>query len=119
MTQQVPQYLIAEEDAPALLTFSANGTAEIPAGYAIDGIYLKNTTANIVTGGIKIGTTAGGTDVVASMGASGSTEYFTHGDATILKRFFSRTLAQTLYVQAVTAWNAATIEMKFALRRLF
>jgi len=40
-------------------------------------------------------------------------------DANILLKVFSRTVAQTLFVQAVTSWNSASVEFSFVLRKVF
>jgi hypothetical protein len=71
-----------------------------------------------VTGGIRIGTTAGGADVVAAQAVAGNA-IDTVAEANILKRVFSRTAAQTLHIQAVTAWNSASVELAFVMRKVF
>lgn len=101
-----------------LNALAANGTISIPGGFRVMGIAYANTTANAVTGGIKIGTTSGGTDVVAAQ-AVGANAIGTVADADILKRLFSRTAAQTLYIQAVTAWNSASVELSLDLKKVF
>lgn len=101
-------------------TFSAitaNTSIVIAAGYAIVGLYAKNTTANAVTGGIKIGTSSGGTDVVDALGIGANAEFFIV-DAPLLKRFFSFASPQTLHVHAITAWNGANIELRLVLQLL-
>ena len=99
-----------------ILAVAANTTVVIPAGYSILQIIVENTTANAITGGLKIGTTTGGTQVVVALAvAANSIQAIL--DATILKRVFSRTANQTLYVQAVTAWNSANLNIHFVLRK--
>ena len=71
-----------------------------------------------MTGGIKIGTTSGATDVVAAQ-AVGANALGTIADASILKKVFSRSAAQTLFIQAVTAWNSASVELAFVLAKVF
>jgi hypothetical protein len=97
---------------------TANTTVSIPAGWAIGEIHFANTTGNAVTGGIRIGTSAGGTDVVAAQAVAGNA-IDTLADASILKKVFSRTAAQTLHIQAVTAWNGASVELAFVMRKVF
>ena len=80
-------------------------TLTLPAYYIIDQIWIQNTTANAVTGGIKVGTTLGGTDVVTAMAVAGNSM----GKATLASQPFNATAAQTLYIDAVTAWNGANI----------
>jgi hypothetical protein len=99
-------------------TITANTTVSVPAGWAIDQIHYANTTANVVTGGMKIGTTSGATDVVAAQ-AIGANALDAIADANILKKVFSRTVAQTLFIQAVTSWNSASIELSIVLRKVY
>ncbi|MFL5259296.1 MAG: DUF2793 domain-containing protein [Hyphomicrobiales bacterium] len=101
-----------------LRAVSANTTLSIPAGWAIDKIHYAETAGNAVTGGIKIGTSSGGSDVVSAQ-AVGANALDTVADGNVLKKVFSRSSAQTLFVQAVTAWNAASVELSFVLRKVF
>ena len=95
----------------------SNTTAEVPAGYAILAMIVENTTANAVTGGVKVGTTAGGTDVVVALTVGASALTFV-ADAALLKRLFSMSAAQTLHIQAVIAWNSANLNISFVLANL-
>lgn len=99
------------------LATTANTTAVIPAGYIIDAIVINNTTGNAVTGGIKIGTTSGGTDVVLAL-AVGANSLQTVPDATILKRVFSMSVDTTLYIQTVTLWNSASLDIYLTLQKV-
>lgn len=99
-------------------TAAANTTFVVPAGYVIESIAFQNTTANAVTGGVKIGTTNGGTEVVAAQ-AVGANALDTVPGANVLKRVFTTSAATTLYVQAVTAWASASVNFKVALRKMF
>lgn len=89
---------------------SAAGTLSIPTNAYILGIVIKNQSANAVTGGISIGTTLAGTDVVAAQ-AVGANAIVYVTDATLLKRIFSDIASTTLYVGAVAAWNSAVINV--------
>ena len=93
---------------------TSNTTVVIPAGMAIAGIYIANSTSNAVTGGIKIGTTSGATDVVVAQ-AVGASALVSVSDATLLKRLFSMSVDQTLYIQAVSSWNSANLIVSFDL----
>ncbi len=97
--------------------YTLDGTFSIPKGYYIESITFENTTANAVTGGIKIGTTSGGTEVIVAqpVGANELVEVNNHD---ILKSIFSLTASQTLYIQAVTAWNSADVNMYIKLKQL-
>lgn len=93
----------------------ASGTADIvgpviPAGAYIQQIIWFNTTANAVTGGVSVGTTANGTDVVAAQAVGANALTFTT-DALLLKRVFSTTAATTLHFAPVTSSNSANLSI--------
>jgi len=98
-------------------TFTSNGTLVIPAGYQIIAASVVNTTANAITGGVKIGTSDGGTQVAVAI-ATGANAVIGIPDATILTKFFSTSATQTLYVQAVIAWNSASINVNLLLAKM-
>lgn len=81
-------------------TFLAAGTMILPAGVYIDRIVLQETSGATVTGGVKIGTTAGGTEVVAGMGCT-STCLAWIPDASISTRIFANTAPTTLFIGSV------------------
>lgn len=87
----------------------------LPANTYITEIIYSNAVAAAVTGGISIGTTANGTDVVAAQAVGSSALTFTP-NASILKQPFSLTAATPLHAAAVTAWNSTnvTITVKYA-----
>jgi len=87
---------------------NANVTVTLPPGAFVIGIVFFNTTANAVTGGIKVGTTSGAVDVVAAQ-AVGANALVYITDATLLKRIFSTSATQQLFIQAVTSWNSAVV----------
>ena len=93
-----------------ITSVGAAGLMMFPANAVIERIIVTNTTANAITGGLKLGTTSGGTDVVAALtvGANALT-YVT--DAATLKRFFSLTAPQPIYLGAVSSWNSAIINV--------
>lgn len=82
----------------------------LPLGAHLVLITMKETTGNAITGGIDIGTTNAGTDVVSGFAVAGSF-YGTITDAAILKRVFLN--AQQLFIQAHTSWNAASLNINF------
>jgi len=94
-------------------TITANDTIVIPANFAIAAICVQNTTANAVTGGIKIGTTNGGTEVLTATAISGN--FIDVIETTLSKRWYSTTADTTLYVQAVTSWNSASLKFTICL----
>jgi len=99
-----------------LLSITANTTISIPAGYYIVDIIIRNTTGNSIVGGVRVGTTDGGADVVLALIVGGSSIQAIP-DAQILKRVFSVSGATTLYIQAVTLWNSASINLHFILKK--
>jgi hypothetical protein len=88
------------------------------AGWTIDAIFLNETSNNEVTGGLKIGTTDGGADVVAAQ-AVGALSLGHIAEADILKRVFSRTASTTLFIDAVTGWNSAVVDVVIFCRKAF
>lgn len=91
----------------------ATGTTDfvignIPAGGFIKDILYSNSVAAAVTGGVSIGTTANGVDVVAAQTCGSTCLTFTT-DALLLKRPFSLTAATPLHAAAVTAWNSTNV----------
>jgi len=101
-----------------IVAANANTTFVVPAGHQIEHIAFFNTTANAVSGGVKIGQTNGGTEVVAAQ-AVGANALGTVAGADVLKRVFSTTAATTLYVQAVTSWASANVQFKITTRKMF
>jgi hypothetical protein len=99
-------------------TLAANGTVTVPKNHAITGIYINNTTGNAITGGLRIGTTDGGVDVVVALTIGANLLGFIP-DATLLKRIFSTSADTTLYLQAVVAWNSASINVAIQLAKVF
>lgn len=99
------------------LNVAANTTVSLPAGCVIEAVVIQNTTGNAVTGGIKIGTTNGGTDVVLAL-AVGANSLQTVLDAALLKRVFSMSGATTLYIQTVTLWNSSSLNFYFSCRKV-
>jgi hypothetical protein len=98
----------------------ATGTTDfvigsVPANTYITEIIYSNAVAAAVTGGISIGTTANGVDVVAAQAVGSAALTFTP-NASILKQPFSTTVATPLHAAAVTAWNSTnvTITVKYA-----
>jgi hypothetical protein len=83
-------------------------TYTMPAGWTLDDIYIKNNTANAVTGGIKIGTSSGGTQVVAAQ-AVGANANIRVAQSAILINWWAA--QQMLYIQDVTAWNSASLDI--------
>lgn len=82
---------------------TADTTFVVPAGYRISSIDIVNGTANAVTGGVDIGTSAGADDIVAAVAVGANATVH----PTPLKRLFAA--QQTVHVSAATAWNSASL----------
>lgn len=93
---------------------NANSSIVIPKKYCINQIIFRNTTANAITGGLRIGKTSGAADVVVAQ-AIGANAIGTVVAASVLLRYFSNTVDQTVFPEAVTAWNNASISLTFVL----
>ena len=85
---------------------AANGTLVLPAGVMLRRIYFRNRTANAVTGGIRIGTSAGGNQVVSAQAIAANAV------VSILPTIeHYQAAAQTLFIEAVTNWNNADVDV--------
>jgi len=80
----------------------------LPVGTYIQHIIFSNSTANAVTGGIAVGTTSGGADVVAAQACGANCLVFV-ADSALLKRVFSTTAQQAIFITPVTAGNNANV----------
>lgn len=91
-------------------------TFDIPPGYYIAQIIVTNNTANAITGGLKFGSTLGGADVILAQAVI-ATAVVNVVDASFLKRRFAKGVTQTVFVDAVTAWNSANVDVDVVLVR--
>lgn len=91
---------------------ASNNSVVIPAGAFIQDIIVQETSGSAVTGGVKIGSTNGGTDVVSVLQMPASTVTMTSG-TTLLKKVFSSTAPTTLYVDAVGNYNLINSSINF------
>lgn len=92
--------------ATAVIADGSLGT--LPIGAVVRSIQIQNTTANAVTGGLRIGKTAGAADVVAAT-AVGANALVTINGAAILIPWFSQASTQQLFISTVVAWNSANV----------
>lgn len=89
-----------------LVRLTANGTITLPAGVLLRRIYFRNRTANAVTGGIRVGTSAAGTQVVTAQAVAAS------AIVSVLPTIENyQAAAQILYIEAVTSWNSADVDV--------
>lgn len=93
---------------------AANGPlGVVPANAVIRAIYVRNTTANAVTGGINVGTTAGGAQVASAIAVAGNALVVIDGASLVATgKYLSGTLNTVLYISAVTAWNNAALDIR-------
>jgi hypothetical protein len=77
----------------------------LPASAGIVGIFMTNSTANAVTGGVSIGSTANGTDIVAATACAANCV----ANSTLVKTGFSLTAPTTINAAPVTAGNNANV----------
>lgn len=96
------------------LDVTANTTVVIPPCYSIFQIVIDNNVAASITGGLNIGTSASGSDVVSAHAVPAS--YLgSVPSASILKTIFSTGVDTTLYIEAATDWNGSSIHVTFVL----
>ena len=89
-----------------IATLTANGQIVLPAGVMLRRIYFRNRTANAVTGGIRVGTSAGGTQVVTAQAIAAN------AIVSVIPTIENyQAAAQTLFFEAVTAWNGAQVDV--------
>lgn len=109
---------VSSVENPFPFTATADETFDVPGGWAIEHIFFNEVEGFSVTGGVRIGTALGDDDVVVAQ-AIGANAIGHVKDVDMLKRIFNRSSPQTLYVEAVTAWNGATVDFVVVLREVF
>lgn len=111
--------VIARPDSRQLRLYAvtSDSSFSIPAGFAISAIYLEETAGNAVTGGINIGVTDGGSTIVNAF-AVGASAIKHIAEASLLLRWWSRTVAQTIYLTAASAWNSASLNVTIVLDKV-
>lgn len=98
-TQQTGIFVAAVKGITA-----ANSQIVLPAGTYIDRIVVQETSGASITGGLKFGTSSGGTQIV-SAAICGASCLVWVPDASISTRIFS---TQTqVFIDAVSSWNSA------------
>lgn len=88
-------------------------TDVLPAGYAIDKIIFKNTTASAITN-LDIGFTDGGGEIVAAANVNASDE----GSFKILQQIDDFDAVDTIYISAAN-WNSANLIIYIRMVRMF
>lgn len=92
----------------------ATGTTDfvigtLPAKAYIQQIIFSNSVAAAVTGGISIGSTANGTNIVAAQAVGASTDVAVSQAGILLPVPSTSAAATPLHMAAVTAWNSANV----------
>lgn len=85
---------------------AANAQVVQPAGTTLRRIFVRNNTANAVTGGIRVGVAAAGVSVHAAIAVAAS-------DIVSVAPLFGAytAVARPLFFEAVTAWNSASVDI--------
>ena len=104
----------SSESSIIFTTGVATGTTDfvigtLPPKTLIKQIVFSNSVAAAVTGGISIGTSANGTQVVAAQAVGASTDAAVASYAIVLPVPFTTGLGGALHMAAVTAWNNANV----------
>jgi hypothetical protein len=90
-------------------TNTTNFTMPMPAKTYIQQIIFSNAVAAAVAGGVSVGTTANGTNIVAAQAVGASTDVAVAQAAILLPVPVTTGLAYTLNFAAVTGWNGANV----------
>jgi len=85
---------------------TANFTMALPADHEIKRIFIKNRTVNAITGGLRVGTSAAGTQIVTAQAVAASLQYSV---APTIPGILATD--QILYIETVTAWNSAKVDV--------
>ena len=96
---------------------TGNITASITAGYVIDDVFIQETAGHAVTGGIRIGTTSGAADIATAIAVGANSFTRTLPGALNTSGPFSATDARTIFIQAVSAWNSASVNIVIVMRK--
>jgi hypothetical protein len=106
----LPNFFEAQRAAPVrgnrTATLTANGQIVLPAGVMLRRIYFRNRSGPAVTGGIRIGTTAGGTQIVTAQAIAANAIV---SALPTIENY--QVAAQTLFVEAVTSWAGAQVDV--------
>lgn len=100
------------------LNKGANYSLGIPRGVAIDGIRIQNTSANAVTGGLNIGTAPGASDIASAVAIPANSDIYVTGGALLKSYPLAALGAQTLFFNAVSAFNSAILNTTIYGRRV-
>lgn len=102
----------------AAITANTNVTLPNVAGtYLIESLYIKETASANVTGGVTVGTTAGGTELFTAITVASGTAYY-KGPSDAVALAITLAAASPLSIQS-SNWNSASIIFSLTLRRIY
>jgi hypothetical protein len=106
----IPDFFATGKAAPVQgsrnISLTANGSLVFPAGIMLRRIYFKEKNGAAVTGGIRVGTSAAGTQVVTAQTIAAN------AIVSVIPTIENyQAAAQTLYIEAVTSWNGAAVDV--------
>lgn len=78
---------------------------------ALLAVTVINTTSNAVTGGLKVGITSGGSEILSALAVGANASLYID-DSSILKRLFTSN-PQNLFIAAVTSFNSSVLNLSF------
>lgn len=81
----------------------------LPQGAFIQHIFVHETSNRAITGGLKFGTTNGGTDIISSIAVSGNSKVHATDSAIATRGFLPG--SQTVYIDAAGSWNSAKADI--------
>jgi hypothetical protein len=99
--------VINKIQSPIRVSINANSTLTVPANSALRLVSIIEGAGATITGGLNIGTTSGGAQVLSAqaVAANSKSSVAPIASASVF------TVDTTLYLQAVTAWNGAAINV--------
>jgi hypothetical protein len=95
------------------VVLSNDSSLTLKANSVIDCIKLTNTTSNVITGGINIGTTPGGAEILSTYAVDSNIFTCINGVSLLKQSFLVDTL---LYISAITSWNSASLTLEFIIK---
>ncbi len=89
----------------------------LPVNTFINAVLIQETAGNAVTGGLKFGTTLAASDIANAVTVAANANVAIT-DAKLSKRFFPNFAPQQVFVDAVTGWNNANVNLTFIIGQL-
>lgn len=91
---------------------TASGSVVLPPGTFIDRVIAQETSGAAIGAGILVGTTSGGSDIINGMTCAANC-LVTATDASMLKRVFSATAAQNVFIGVPTPASQLTVTVVY------